>query len=385
MQYLTKPIIFTGLVCIAGIILQYLLQSSEIIGNYTGDDTGYITIEQGAVLFGMLTALTIVIIHFSCKTKPLFADMNSWSFTLMLVLALFTVIGTLIMPQPAKVSIFTNIYHSFLYTGCLGLLTAGLLAAIWQRCRNLHALKDYAILLSHLGVVIFLSGAAVTSAFAIEGILYLNEGQSAKSFEVVKHNYKTGIFLPLPYEIKLVDFILEKHPVQSYMRIYEIKEDEGYKLINSYPAEKGLVFSFGREKTDKIKVTGIRNNSEDMLIADLKIIVQGKSYQVSLPANGEDALPLNDDLYLVYEQKSEPKLFKSLVEVNNTQHEILVNHPLKVGKYRIYQVDYSEEDETLSGFQITYDPGKTAVKSGLGVLFAGIMLLLFVSTKQREK
>lgn len=384
MQNLTKPIPFTGLICIIAIILQYLLQTNEIVGNYTSNDTGYIRIEQSAILFGILTALTALLFQFAGKQKSLFADLNTWSFTLMLTLAIFTAAGTLIKPQPVKVSILTNVYHSFLYTGCLGLLTAGLLVAIWQRYRNLHSMKNYAILLSHLGVVIFLAGAAITSAFSLEGLLYLNEGQSAKSFEVFQHNNKTGDSLQLPDEIKLVDFILEKHPTQFYLRIYEIKENESYKQINSYPAEKGMAFSFGRKK-GKIKVKDIRNNSKGTLVADLEIIKNGKSYPVPLPATGEDALPLNDNLYLVFEQKSEPKLFKSLVEVNNTQHEILVNHPLKIGKYRIYQVDYSEEDETLSGFQITYDPGKTVVKSGLGVLFAGIILFLFTAAKQKKK
>lgn len=384
MLNLPKPITYTGLVCITGIILQYLLQSNEIIGNYTDNNIGYITIEQGAVLFGILTALTAFLFHFTDKQKSLFADLNVWSFTLMIALALFTAAGTLIKPHPAQVSILTNIYHSFPYTGCLGLLASGLLVAMWQRCQNLWSVKDYAILLSHLGIIIFLTGTAITSAFSTEGLLYLNEGQSAKSFEVIQHNNKTGNFLQLPHEIKLVDFILEKYPAQSYLRIYEIKENKGYKLINSYPAEKGMAFSFGRKKV-KIKVKDVRKNSKGTLVADLEIIKNGKSYSVPLPATGEDALPLKDNLYLVFEQKSEPKLFKSLVEVNNTIHEILVNHPLKVGKYRIYQVDYSPEDETLSGFQIIYDPGKTVVKSGLGVLFAGIMLFLYSSTKPKEK
>ena len=78
------------------------------------------------------------------------------------------------------------------------------------------------------------------------------------------------------------------------------------------------------------------------------------------------------------------KAFESHVTALDEQGEvlqkavILVNTPLKVGRYTLYQVSYDPDTETTSTLEVTYDPGVPLVFIGFSLLPVGVAFTFYV-------
>jgi len=99
--------------------------------------------------------------------------------------------------------------------------------------------------------------------------------------------------------------------------------------------------------------------------------------------------PPNDSNYIVM-MNPQPKSFSSEIEVKTERGEtktgiVQVNHPLKVGKWKIYQYSYDTEagkDSAFSEFELVYDPWLIPAYIGIIMLFLGSVTLFWKGGKK---
>ena len=186
----------------------------------------------------------------------------------------------------------------------------------------------------------------------------------------------SGKTVRLPFTLTLDSFTIDQYPAKL-MISGEGADDWNLTVLESYdmamPAGEGF-----RE----LKHTG----AEPAAFVRAENAAAGKSVEgwVSCGSFMFDAvsLPLPDGRE-VYMPRPMPKKYESKVRAVDDKgreyhFEIAVNHPVRIGKWRIYQADYDSSRgrwSTLSVFQCVYDPWYPIIAAGLWMVLAAALLM----------
>ncbi len=139
------------------------------------------------------------------------------SIVLLLIYAAVLALATVIEKYGGTPMAKTLVYYSpalfLLYT----LIIANFFAATLKH--NLFKSRKWGFLVVHLSFVIILAGALVTHIFGEEGIIHLRTGESTNQM-MVQTNRGNHLH-PLPFNIELVKFNLERYPGSSSPSSFE--------------------------------------------------------------------------------------------------------------------------------------------------------------------
>ncbi len=132
---------------------------------------------------------------------------------------------------------FQDIFHSFSFSVILGMGTGGLMLAIFP-LQPLTLARSGKIL-SHLGLIITMGGAAVGGFWGVKGDMGLVKGQTADRFVTGAQTGQTPGEVPLGFALRLEDFQLEFYEPSFRVRIFEISDQKQPRFLASADPSKG--------------------------------------------------------------------------------------------------------------------------------------------------
>jgi hypothetical protein len=183
-----------------------------------------------------IASLVVLGLAFSLPGR-LRATLSGFRFTstLLIALALFAVIGTLVLQgKPAQLYLqrygavgrlilalrFDDIFHGLPYAGLVSLFGAAILASATLRWPI--SFKRAGFFVAHLGLLISGAGAAASSVLAVRGrIDLLAGGDVARSVVVTKGGISTGETRALGFDLKLDMFDLVNYDTEYRVGYYE--------------------------------------------------------------------------------------------------------------------------------------------------------------------
>jgi len=254
-------------------------------------------------------------------------------------------------------------------------------------------------LIAHASILLIVAGAILRGVAGIDGMLTVEKGKTVSAFEV------EGATAPVPlgFQLRLDDFVI---------RYYDDAHDglevrlAGTRLARSIPREVGKVVRLRTDGTavevlrylPDFRLDGSRAYSASDQPLNPAVQVQftgpaGESKQwlfAKYPdLEGHGSVPEGIQIKYVW-RPATVKAFESHVtildeagkEVRNAV--VLVNSPLKFGRYTFYQTSY--DPETLSStLEVTSDPGVPLVFAGFILLPIGIALAFYVKPLLNRK
>ncbi len=241
-------------------------------------------------------------------------------------------------------------------------------------------------------ILFIVAGVVVRGMVGVNGMLSIAEGQTAEAFRT-----DHGV-VPLGFRLRLDDF-----------RIRYYDEDETDSLLvrlgtedrlRTIPIELGKVVQLGPDGTAVEvlrRVLHFMRDGDRIFSASDKPVNPAIEVRLTGPA-GESRRWLFAKFFNFHSNDPRPdgvemryvwppptvKAFESHVTALSEQGEvlrkatILVNRPLKVGRYTLYQVSYDRETETISILKATYDPGMPLVFIGFALLPVGVAFTFYV-------
>lgn len=120
---------------------------------------------------------------------------------------------------------FTQVFHSYWFTFFLVLLVVNLVCCTINRWRG--TLLQAGFLLTHISIILILTGSIIGLWFGQKGVLWIAEGQKVEQFYL-----RDGTPKPLPFELHLDAFITEKHPPKYDLLCY-VKDQHKEKLLST--------------------------------------------------------------------------------------------------------------------------------------------------------
>ncbi|HHT9152963.1 MAG TPA: cytochrome c biogenesis protein ResB, partial [Candidatus Hypogeohydataceae bacterium YC40] len=120
---------------------------------------------------------------------------------------------------------FTQVFHSYWFTLLLVLLATNLVCCTIDRWRG--TLLQLGFILTHISIILILTGSIIGLWFGEKGVLWIAEGQKAEQF-----NLRNGTPRPLPFELHLDSFITEKHPPKYDLLSY-VKDQHKEKFLST--------------------------------------------------------------------------------------------------------------------------------------------------------
>ncbi|MBI3008724.1 MAG: cytochrome c biogenesis protein ResB [Candidatus Omnitrophica bacterium] len=342
-----------------------------------------------------------------------FSSINA-GITLLSIIAIASCIGTIIPQDLTKdeylskysreaydiLNAFklTTLFHSWWFITLLVLLILNLAVATINRFS--FKLKSIGFLITHSSIIIIIIGAIIGNVNGERGFLWLKEGETKSTFSIGDVSRK------LNFNLRLKDFILEHYNSDSQkITVSVVKEGKSFEYV--YPVEIGKEYNV--QGTDyKIKML--------RYVPDFVIDIETKEAVTRTDEPNNPALQVEiispegnvsnrwlfarypgmhgdkeKDIEIVYHWAQERiKDFKSELEVLEgdrlVQSKMIeVNHPLEYKGYVFYQASYNPQDLTVTGLQVTKDPGVPVVYTGFIMLVGGLVVVFYINPLLRIK
>ncbi len=364
--------------------------------------------------------------------------------TVVVIIAVACVAGTLI-PQGTDVARYTRLYpaatdrmdllgklgithvfYSLWFIGLLGLLASTVAVCSTRRFVTVLRTSGYAryrafgSMLTHISILLILTGAVIRGGWGEKGYLELREGETNSNF-VTEKSAK-----PLPFAIHLDKFEIETYDQAKTDGAGEARAkpgDSGDGLLVAWP-EKNL------KVTLPINV-GIEQAFGDFNITVLKhipdFIVDTQTHEVTSrsnePRNPAILVAVNSPTYhnhrwlfarfpgftmhtkdgeatgpspleMVYQNQASTedkvmptgpiKSFKSTIKLVEGdlvvgERTVEVNRPFQYKGYAFYQSGYNPDDLSYTSFQVVKDPGVPIVYSGFSLMIAGLFIVFYLN------
>lgn len=341
---------------------------------------------------------------------------------LLVAIALFSLIGTFI-PQNQEPEFYLSRYGQYGYQALLKAGLNSIYSSWWfilsvilfamNLCvclLNRFSLRRRSLgsFISHLSILVILSGALIGMFYGQKGYIQIKEGEEANSF--ISQNKRVD----LGFSIRLNDFIYNENidPKEKLLIFLSSKEtvcsmsdsvklDKGEKLIAQIPTDIGTEANIG-DTGYRIKVlrytpdfvmdtvtkqvvsrSGAPNNPA------LKLKVKDKSGNVKVVwvfARFPDMHQApGSKLKFVYNWVvRRPKDFISKVSILKEGKEIInqdirVNEPLRFLGYTFFQSSYDVEDLSWTGLQAVNDPGVPVIYLGFVLLIFGLVMIFYIT------
>lgn len=302
--------------------------------------------------------------------------------SLLVLIAVVMIVATLLRNQAHARQ---YIYHSWWFVSLLGLFCLNLIFCTAKRWSI--RLRRLGTTVTHLGVLVMVTGAVISSIWAQRGQSRLVIGQWSK----VCYD-DNGKPIELPFEVHLDDFKVERHLDQQEALVVHLVKEQTARV---FPIRVGEEFAI---RNSPYKVTILRYEPDFIVLSKgefgsrsespnnpaIQVRVSGGPQEVTewvfLKFPGMHRDP-DAEIMLDYRQIGTPgrvKDFKSTLRlVQNGQvvasKTIEVNKPLKYAGWAIYQSFYDSEYESWSGLEIAKDPGVSWVYLGFLLITVGVL------------
>lgn len=327
---------------------------------------------------------------------------------LLILIIVFSILGTLIpqnlSPQeyikiygPPWYRIFSltgliDIFHSWWFIFLLFLFGVNLLVCTVRRIKSPKT--KFGLLITHLSILIILTGGIVRGIWGVRGNMLIYEGEAQDTFFTPRGMKR------LEFKLYLEDFKLEWYPGQHKLFV-NLKKEGIKKLLSvdvgeTYPVQgsnyvlKVLRFvpDFFIDHNNNVDTRTQEPNNPALLVE----INNGHSLEqrwlfsrhplFSTPAK-------DDNLELRYEWAGKVKDYKSVLRVIKEGKTVLsktieVNHPLKFGSYTFYQVSYDAATLKSTGLEVVRDPGVPFVYTGFFLLNIGVILIFYAKRNLKQ-
>jgi cytochrome c biogenesis protein ResB len=119
------------------------------------------------------------------------------------------------------------------------------------------------MMMTHFGLILILVGAFVGAVFGVKGFMIVNEGETTAKMSVGSAMQATA---SLPFEVKLVDFILDKHnePGQTLI-VLDVRTGRQ----QSHKVTKGEIIPLAKSRwTNLASLLGIRAKASTAIVVD---------------------------------------------------------------------------------------------------------------------
>ena len=393
-----------GSIVFLGVILQLL------VGSFDFTKLQFpVNVILGGILFLFLLA-------FSIKRKsPFYQWFSGVQMAVALIISLvFLTIVMGFIPQVTNsqsvskgVAFHLGLTHltSAWYFVLIYFLTLLSLGALIIRRLCSFKIKDYAFYFNHIGLWILLFAAGMGTADIKRYVMYIREGET--QWQV--YNSKNEI-IALPIAIKLNDFYMEEYPpkltvIDKETGLPQPKDKPDYfqideKQLNGQIA--GWAVSVKQYIHESVSSSDSTYYKAQVPLASpaAKVNIINPSlnvYKEGWVCAGNifqlyQVLNLNEQ-YCLAMTRPEPKRFYSDITIYTADgkqaHTVLeVNKPYKIGNWMLYQYGYDSNAGKLSMYssiELVYDPWIIPVYVGIMLLACGVVCLLWIGNKRKEK
>lgn len=231
-------------------------------------------------------------------------------------------------------------------------------------------IKKIGFYLLHIGLIAMLVGSMIYFLTGIKIQGYIPVDPQGSTAQAVYQGDKKNLLKGDNYTANFSSFRfgLTDFSVEHYEPLYDV-----YKLDPS------------TKKQERIK-TDVEINSEGVY----DFGEYGKKSKDDLLVNGEypEQIKLNDDGTIVASRRTTVKHYKGDVRIvnyetnKNYDETIEVNHPVRVNGWKIYLMNYDEQDHGAT-FIFKYDPGEYIMLAGLCMVMIGAFVACFVRPRQK--
>jgi len=332
---------------------------------------------------------------------------------LMALIAVACLVGTLIVQEPYNpdkaISHYgralgllvgllglNHLYGAWWFVGLLFLLALSVTTCAFSGLR--FTLRKLYTLIAHASILLIVAGAIVRALAGIDGMLTIEKGQAAEAFQVENDTIPPSFqSVSLGFKLRLDDFVIGYY--DDARESLEVKLDDTGRTL-SIPVEIGKVVHLRPDGTsieilrrlldfkldDKGQVYSASDQPENPALQVRLTGPSGESkrWVFALHPEFQGHAPGAAALNLKYLLRPGTiKSYESHVTVLDEADKeirkgvILVNSPLKVGRYTFYQFGYDPKTLASSNLEVTSDPGVPLVFAGFILLPIGIALALY--------
>ncbi|MCM8800869.1 MAG: cytochrome c biogenesis protein ResB [Candidatus Omnitrophica bacterium] len=270
----------------------------------------------------------------------------------------------------------TNLYHSFCFFFLLFLFAFNLFLCT---LRNLKSRKNTGLIITHISIIVILSGSLITAIFRKKGFLGIYEGQIKEDFLIGEKSF------PLNFKIILEDFTVEYyepdiHQLYVYLKdkdkkfFFKAKNLENYKIPGTDYSFRILKYicDFFIDESGKIINKSFQPKNPAVLL-EIKTPQTKEErwiFAKERPRHKDSNIEFFYDFReLIKDYKSKVKIIEGEKVLTKT---IRVNEPLKYKGYIFYQASYNPEEPDWTGLQVSKDPGYPVVFLGFILLVIGL-------------
>jgi heme/copper-type cytochrome/quinol oxidase subunit 4 len=307
-------------------------------------------------------------------------------------------------PDASEISRLTGLSHVrnsyvLLLSGLYLLTCLGLVAL-----RRLipFSFKNIGFALNHVGLWIIVFAGSLGSGDLERLTIYVNEGQT------VNYAYdRNQEAREVPFEVKLLDFDIKDFPPKLAMIEQPIMKVPQDLKNNFLQIEKGMQTTIGKwDITIKEFLPSARKEGEIYIATEDSFSVPAALVEAKL-MDGAGMVSgwmscgnyMNEPVFLFLDNHfalamtiPTAKEFSSMIEVtqNNGESKIvklIVNDPVHVGAWNLYQTSYDEEKgkwSTLSVIEAIRDPWILIIYIGIGMVLAGAVYLFWIGRNPKN-
>jgi len=354
------------------------------------------------IYIGLVLILFIVLLHIFFRNTSIIKSLSSIPVSISAI-TLFTLLVLLMgltdqshsdTPALCKLTGLNHIRKSytFLLSGTYLMIILGLV--ILRRIRTFN-LRNCGFILNHLGLWIIIFAGSLGSGDLIRLNLTANKGQIV--WYGMESGYKPVI---LPFMIKLLDFSMKEYPAKILVvdeedpdyaehihdYIYELEEGSEVNVNNwnfkvlKYLPEAERDSSGYRSSTDTLSYQAalIQVKNEESGILTERWITTGNYFTTP-------EYIIFDSTYMLGMTIPEAREYSSKIEIITNEDysdtaEILVNKPINVKGYKLYQLSYDQrkgKHSTMSVIEAVKDPWLPLVYTGIIMVIAGAFYLFW--------
>lgn len=289
----------------------------------------------------------------------------------------------------------THIVKSYPFALLTLILIINLLLAIWKRIFMPLTLKNITFLINHLGILIVLMFASLAAFDLIRTTMYVEKNK------VIWYAFKDNKeVVDLPFAIELKDFRIDYfEPNVQLLKIKNISKnqldlitqhsitDKNFKLKNiDVTINKVIPYAWFLQDTIVSHYSpGYTKAVHAIITLDNKTIDTWLSY----PTFAQNARYVRIKDYIIMLSTPQPKKYVSDVKIYDKSGKIyddsiLVNHPLDIYGWKIYQKDYEQnlgEFSNISILEVNHDRWLPIIYFGIFMMIVGSILLLITSRR----
>ena len=320
----------------------------------------------------------------------------------------------------------THVFYSVWFIGLLCTLASTVTVCSTRRFVTVLRTTGYAryrafgSMLTHISILLILTGGVIRGAWGEKGYLELREGETNANF-VTEKSAK-----PLPFAIHLDKFEIETYDQAKTDGAGEARAkpgDSGNGLLVVWPEKNlkttlpinvGIEQAFGDFKITVLKyipdfivdtqTREVTSRSNEPRNPAILVAVNSPTYHnhrwlfAKFPdftmhtkdgdATGPSPLEMVYQNHGATEHKLMPtgpiKSFKSTIklvegELVVGERTVEVNRPFQYKGYTFYQSGYNPNDLSYTSFQVVKDPGVPIVYSGFSLMIAGLFIVFYLN------